>query len=163
FMIERKKLPILSELNENFKLAKKKAEEYGVELMLPAIYPIFADRSCSYVSAEATVIRSDGEVAPCFKYLYDHNSSLNQHERISSAYSFGNVFLESLEEIWNSKEYVKFRDRLNRFNEKIPYCGDCGLSSNNCFYATEDESDCYGNEPFCSECPYSLNITRCLI
>ncbi len=48
-------------------------------------------------------------------------------------------------------------------NKEIPYCGDCSLSSNNCFYAIEDTSDCWGNEPFCSECPYSLNLTKCIL
>ncbi len=163
FMYEKHKFPIMKELENIFSIIKEKASKAGIELILPAIYPQFSERSCPYVKEEATVIRSDGEVAPCFKYLYQHNSNLNYHRRMSSAYSFGNVFKQPLKEIWNSERYVKFRERLNDFNNNVPYCPDCGLSTNNCFYASEDESDCYGNEPFCAECPYSVNITRCLI
>ena len=163
YMNERDKIKEFQELQSIFSLSKNKAEENGIELLLPSTSSNFKKRKCPYVAAEAVVIRSDGEVAPCFKYLYDHNSSLNQHERESSSYSFGNIKTSSLNDIWNSSVYSKFRDKLNQMNESIPFCGNCGLSSNNCFYATEDTSDCWGNEPFCAECPYSLNLTTCLL
>ncbi len=163
YMNEKEKIKEFQDIKNIFSSSKDNANEYGIKLLLPSSSTNFKKRSCPYVSTEAMVIRSDGEVAPCFKYLYNHNSSLNQHERESSSFSFGNINSQTLDSIWKSDRYSKFRDKLSNMNEKIPFCGNCSLSSNNCFYATEDTSDCWGNEPFCAECPYSLNLTRCLI
>jgi len=163
YMNEKDKIKEFQELHSIFSLSKDNATDYGIELLLPSTSSNFKKRRCPYVSTEAVVIRSDGEVAPCFKYLYDHNSSLNQHERESSSFSFGNIKSQSLTTIWNDVMFSKFRDKLNQVNENIPFCGNCSLSSNNCFYAIEDTSDCWGNEPFCAECPYSLNLTTCLL
>jgi len=163
FMEEKKKLPLLKELEEVFMKCINIANDYKLKLKLPEIVPSFKKRECPYISSETTIIRSDGEVVPCFNYLYDHKSFLNQHERYSQAFSYGNIKNASLKDIWNTYSYKKHRAKLKKINEKIPYCGDCALSTNNCFYATEGTSDCWGNEPFCSECPYSLNLTRCLL
>ena len=163
YMNEREKINQLQKLQSVFASCKDIAEKYALELSLPPATSSFKKRSCPYVASEAVVIRSDGEVTPCFKYLYDHNSSLNLHEREASSYSFGNINSQSLTAIWNSDKYSKFRDKLVQINENIPFCGNCSLSSNNCFYATEDTSDCWGNEPFCAECPYSVSLTRCLL
>ena len=163
YMNEREKINKFKELHTVFTSSKDIAVEYGIELLVPPVSPSFKRRRCPYVATEAVVIRSDGEVAPCFKYLYDHNSSLNQHERESSSFSFGNINSQSLSTLWNNAKYSKFRGKLNHMNENLPFCGNCSLSSNNCFYAIEDTSDCWGNEPFCAECPYSLNLTTCLL
>ena len=163
YMNEREKIDKFQELQAVFTQSKDIATDYALELSIPPIISSFRKRSCPYVTSEAVVIRSDGEIAPCFKYLYDHNSSLNKHERESSSFSFGNIQSQSLNSIWNSVKYSKFRDKIVYINENIPFCGNCSLSSNNCFYATEDTSDCWGNEPFCAECPYSMNLTSCLL
>ncbi|MHA1686830.1 MAG: radical SAM protein [Candidatus Heimdallarchaeaceae archaeon] len=163
YMRIKDSLPMLEELEEVFAKAQSIAKQAGVELELPPIFPVYEQRKCPYVEKNAAVIRADGEVAPCFKDMYDHQSFLSYHARPFSAYSFGNVFEQSLKAIWMSPEYVEFRERMNNMNETIPYCGDCPLSSNNCFYAIEDETDCYGNLPFCAECPYSVDLTRCIL
>lgn len=163
YMNEREKIERLQELQNIFSRSKDNAKDLGIELILPSIFSEFKNRRCPYQSIDATVIRADGEVAPCFKYLYDHNSSLNQHERATSSHSFGNIDSQPFASIWNGEKYRRFREKLNEMNKNIPFCGNCSLSSSNCFYAIEDTSDCWGNEPSCSECPYSMNLTRCLL
>jgi len=153
----------LEELGRIFDRCKMIAQQNNVELVLPDIFAVFAERNCPYSTQNAAVVRSDGEVVPCFKYLWDHDSYLNSHSRYSSFYTYGNISEKSFLEIWNGKNYANFRSKKSNINENFPYCGNCSFSSNNCFYATEDTSDCYGNEPFCAECPYSVNLTKCLL
>jgi len=163
YLKEKSKLPVLHELEKIFERVKTIAYNKGIQLFLPDIIPSFNERECPYFASKAVVIRSDGEIVPCFKYLYDHSTYLDSHSRESSYHSFGNINKDSLQNIWNSESFSFFRKRLENMNRNIPFCGNCSFSSNNCFYATEGQTDCWGNEPFCSECPYSLNLTKCLL
>lgn len=163
YVRDMERIKDLYDMEKTFSKYEQVAKETNIELILPTILPDFLERQCPYHHANAAVIRSDGSVVPCFKYLWDHKSYLNDHERINSSYSFGNILQDSFQHIWHSDKYQKFRSKMDKMNKSIPYCGDCGLSSNNCFYAIEDTSDCWGNEPFCSECPYSLNLTKCIM
>ncbi len=163
YLKESPKREKLKELQKIFNRCMLIASRNKVDLILPSIFPVFKERKCPYITQKAAVIRSDGEVVPCFKYLWSHDSHLNSHSRYSSFYSYGNISEKSFLEIWNNKNYTNFREKIEKINENFPYCGNCSFSSNNCFYATEDTSDCWGNEPFCSECPYSVNLTKCLL
>ena len=163
YIKETPKREKLEKLRKIFERCEIIASKHKVDLILPSIFPVFNERSCPYSAQNAVVIRSDGNVVPCFKYLWDHDSYLNSHSRFSSSYSYGNIFDKPFLEIWNDEHYTRFRERKNKINDNFPYCGNCSFSSNNCFYATEDTSDCWGNEPFCSECPYSVNLTKCLL
>ncbi len=161
--LEKEKIKRLYNLEHIFSELETKAKEKGIDLLLPDIVPIYAERECPYSSKETLVIRSDGETAPCFNYLWRHDTYLNSHSRSSSHFSLGSVMEKTIKEIWNDDSHQKSRNKKKKMNENFPYCGDCSLSSNNCFYAIEDTSDCWGNEPFCSECPYSVNLIKCLL
>ncbi len=163
YMNEKSRIASLHNLEEIFKGCKKVAKEYNMDLYLPEIIPTFSERSCPYVSTDTAIIRSDGEVMPCFKYLWYHSYHLSLHKRESSSFSFGNINEKPFMEIWNDKRYQRFRRKMVDMNKNIPFCGNCSFSSSNCFYVIEDTSDCWGNELFCAECPYSLNLTRCLL
>jgi len=163
YEIERDKIKILYKLKNIFSDLKRRSKEKGVTLLLPDIFPVFSERKCPYNTTNTLVIRSDGETAQCFNYLWEHETFLNSHTRKSSNYSLGNVKEKTIKEIWTQETYQETRNKMKKMNENIPYCGDCSFSSNNCFYATEYSSDCWGNEPFCSECPYSVNLIKCLL
>lgn len=163
YEIEREKINQLYKLEEKFSELERKTREKGIDLLLPDIFPDFSKRKCPYNTKNTLVIRSDGETAPCFNYLWDHETFLNSHMRKSSFYSLGNIKEKTIKEIWKNELYQESRNKMKKMNENIPYCGDCSFSSNNCFYATEYPSDCWGNEPFCSECPYSVNLIKCLL
>lgn len=66
----------------------------------------------------SSVIRSDGAVVPC---CYDSSNS----------YVLGNVFQEkSFSKIWNNKEYVNFRKKWFRNQNKIIMCKTCFVDIN---------------------------------
>jgi radical SAM protein with 4Fe4S-binding SPASM domain len=65
--------------------------------------------SCVYLSA---VINSDGMVVPCCWDLY-------------SAYAMGNVYEESLRDIWRNNKYRTFREQIERDRKSIPVCNIC--------------------------------------
>ncbi|MCG3260743.1 MAG: radical SAM protein, partial [Candidatus Heimdallarchaeota archaeon] len=91
YLKEKDKLKALHELEKLFNKFSNIAEERNVELILPAIFPKFSDRRCPFQTANASVIRSDGNVVPCFNYLWDHESYLNNHVRENSSFTFGNI------------------------------------------------------------------------
>jgi len=162
-LLHKEKINWTKKTEEVFNRAKKLASIYGIELDLPNILPDDRERSCPYVSKNATVIRFDGQVAPCLNYLYSHPTFINEHIRMDKSISFGNVIKQSLKEIWNSERYVKFREILEDMRKNTPWCGNCPFSSTGCWYANSNDYDCYGNSPSCSECLYSVNIAKCLI
>ncbi|MCP4625821.1 MAG: hypothetical protein GY850_20250, partial [bacterium] len=151
------------EVEEIFARARDSAARTGIELILPPVFAAHATRACPYRDHNAAVIRADGEVVPCLKYLYPHKSYLSFHERAFSPHSFGNISNGAFADIWNSRPYKDFRHNMDDMNENIAWCGDCKFSSNSCFFVQENTSDCLTNRPFCGECPYSLNLTRCLL
>lgn len=159
----KEKLDWIQKIKKIFSKASKVAEKHGIKLELPNITPKEKARSCPYVDKNATIVRWDGEVVPCFNYMYTHKVYVNNHMKTDYAVTFGNIKERSLIEIWNSKEYRDFRDRLRRMSETVPYCGNCPYSSNYCWYTLTNEVDCYQNSPSCSECLYSTNLVKCLL
>ncbi len=166
-------LPLLIESKERIKLAgdtlryvekaSKIASQYGLRFEEPRLIPDSKDRECPYIEKKATIIRADGAVAPCLEFLYPHPLFVNNHQKMVSAVSFGNVGEKILADIWNSKEYVEFRDRRRRISTTTPWCGDCPYSSLDCWFVKDNSLDCYGNSPSCSECLYSVGISKCQI
>jgi len=116
-----------------------------------------SSRRCGFINDSSAVIRWDGSVSPCYGLMYSHNYQLdNRHKEVSS-YLLGNVGEESLYDIWNKPEYVKFRYRVRNYN--FPSCMDCSTNQD-CDY-TEANEDCWGNSPSCADCLWSQGIVRC--
>ena len=116
-----------------------------------------SSRRCGFINDDAAVIRWDGSVSPCYGLMYSYNYRLDNRPKEVSSYLLGNVGEESLYDIWNKPEYVKFRYRVRNYD--FPSCMDC---SNNpvCDYADVNE-DCWGNSPSCADCLWSQGIVRC--
>jgi MoaA/NifB/PqqE/SkfB family radical SAM enzyme len=56
-----------------------------------------------------------GDVIPCCNILMSNKRTiLRQH-------SFGNIFKQSMQEIWDSERFRKFRDTVDNPNKKVPY------------------------------------------
>jgi len=163
-LIENKDLiRLIRQGEESFKEAREIAREYGINLDLPNIFPNSKDRECPYVEKEAMVIRSDGKVVPCFNFIYTHPIYVNNHYRIDQEVVFGDINHQTISEIWNSERYVEFRRKLRNMQKNVPWCGDCPYSTLGCWFTKNNKMDCYGNEPSCSECLYSVNIAKCII
>ncbi len=159
----KERLAILEEVKRYFKKAEVIAHEYGVEIDLPPLFPDAKRRHCPYVDKKALFIRSDGKVTPCMDFAYSHPMYVNTHLKVIKEVIMGDLRREGLLDIWNSERYRNFRKMREDMPANIPWCGDCPYSTLGCFYTENNDIDCYGNEPNCAECLYSVDIARCNI
>jgi MoaA/NifB/PqqE/SkfB family radical SAM enzyme len=95
------------------KVAEDKAKKFKISLYMPAISPQDV-AVCSENPLDNLYISVDGEVSPCV-YLYPPVSSPFKRIFCGDEYSihhvsFGNIFNEPFESIWNSKKYQEFRN-----------------------------------------------------
>jgi len=118
---------------------------------------IFAEtRSCRFIRDRTTFIRWDGKVSPCMGLLHSYQTYLYGNERKIRSYTLGDISQRTLYEIWNSREYRKFRDKMREFDFSPCYvCGGCTL------FETNDE-DCFGNAfPACGGCLWAQGVIQC--
>jgi len=149
----------LRQTQEVFADTQHLAKELGINLRLP---PLFVDpekRQCPFIAQQALFVTVDGTVAPCYNLAHTHSLYVNRHLRRESAYSLGRLS-QSLPSICAS--HASLFSRLQAMAEKVPWCGDCVYSTQNCYHVGSNESDCYGNQPGCNECLYSTGFVTCL-
>ncbi len=146
-------------INESRVLAK----ELGIKIDIPDVFQPYSKRICPYAEREAMYVRWDGKVAPCMNYAYTHRAYVNGHERIDKEVIFADLNKETVEEAWEKMNYKSFRIKLTNMNKYFPWCGDCPFSSTGCWFVKNNDMDCYGNEPTCNECLYSMGLAKCLI
>ncbi|MCU0244758.1 MAG: radical SAM protein, partial [Acidobacteria bacterium] len=113
-------------------------------------------RRCRFVHDRAAFVRWDGRVAPCMGLLHSHKTYLYGLERQVCAHSFGGVREDDLFDIWSSKAYADFRDKVDTFDfSPCHVCGGCSLLETN-------EEDCYGSEfPACGGCLWAQGVIQC--
>ncbi len=113
-------------------------------------------RRCRFVRDRATFVRWDGRVSPCMGLLHSHKTFLYGLERRVRAHDFGDIRTAGLAEIWNSRDYAAFRDKVEAFDfSPCHVCGGCSLLEKN-------EEDCYGNAfPACGGCLWAQGIIQC--
>ena len=95
------------------KEAEDRAKKFKISLYMPAISPQDV-AVCSENPLDNLYISVDGEVSPCV-YLYPPVSPPFTRiycgtEHPTSHVSFGNIFNEPFEQIWEGKEYQEFRN-----------------------------------------------------
>jgi MoaA/NifB/PqqE/SkfB family radical SAM enzyme len=113
-------------------------------------------RRCRFVHDRTAFIRWDGQVSPCMGLLHSHKTYLYGLERHVRSHDFGDVRTGDLFDIWNSKAYIEFRDKVRAFDySPCHVCGGCSLLEKN-------EEDCYGNDfPACGGCLWAQGIIQC--
>jgi MoaA/NifB/PqqE/SkfB family radical SAM enzyme len=113
-------------------------------------------RRCRFVHDRTAFVRWDGRVAPCMGLLHSHKTYLYGLERQVRSHAFGDMRTEDLYDIWNSKAYADFRDKVKAFDfSPCHVCGGCSLLEKN-------EEDCYGNAfPACGGCLWAQGIIQC--
>lgn len=113
-------------------------------------------RRCRFVHDRTAFVRWDGKVGPCMGLLHSHKTYLYGLERRVRSHVFGDVGEGDLFDIWNSKAYADFRDRVKAFDfSPCHVCGGCSLLEKN-------EEDCYGNGfPACGGCLWAQGIIQC--
>ena len=109
---------------EILRQAREKASGLGLGFQMPALSAVEVG-VCGENPLKYLYISADGEVSPCV-FLYPPVSSPHRvffcgRETMARKVSFGNIFRESFENIWNSKSYSDFRncwaDRLHKFDD----------------------------------------------
>jgi MoaA/NifB/PqqE/SkfB family radical SAM enzyme len=113
-------------------------------------------RRCRFVHERSTFVRWDGEVSPCMGLLHSHKTYLYGLERRVRSHDFGDVRTGDLYDVWNSKAYKDFREKVKAFDySPCHVCGGCSLLEKN-------EEDCYGNAfPACGGCLWAQGIIQC--
>ena len=111
---------------------------------------------CPFIQDGSMAIGWDESLSPCLPLLHNHVTYLNGWERSLKRYAVGNVGERDLKDLWNSPEYVAFRDRVQRFDFSFcVFCGGCDMLDSN-------EEDCFGNIfPTCGGCLWAQGIIQC--
>jgi MoaA/NifB/PqqE/SkfB family radical SAM enzyme len=113
-------------------------------------------RQCRFIRDRCTFVRWDGKVSPCMGLLHSHTTFLYGLPRAIESYILGDVSSGNLGEIWNSREYRKFRGKVRAFD--FSPCHICG----GCSYIEKNREDCYGNTfPACGGCLWAQGIIQC--
>lgn len=126
-------------------------------LLLPYM-SLRTERHCSFVESNATVIRHDGKVSPCLRFLHSGVEHILERPQEIPAYSFGSINERELSLIWNSRDYLWFRYSVS--HSQYPSCIDCSFN-HGCAYVASASTDCWGNVPSCGNCLWSRNIVVC--
>jgi MoaA/NifB/PqqE/SkfB family radical SAM enzyme len=111
---------------------------------------------CPFIDKGSTSIRWDGAVSACLALLHTHTFYVGDARRTSHEHTFGTLGDTSLEEIWNSTDYVDFRRQLEDFS--FSPCTTCRA----CERIEENLSDCTGHDhPACGGCLWAQGFVRC--
>ena len=114
------------------------------------------ENSCKFITEGQCFIRWDGEVMPCMGLLHSAHTCLFGTVRTVMSHSFGSIYEKSFSEIWNSKAYCHFRDRVAAYNFAPCYfCGGCLRREGNA-------DDCISSDgPVCGACLWGQGVARC--
>lgn len=111
---------------------------------------------CRFVEEGSAVVAWDGEVSPCVALMHSYKCYVMMREKKIRRYTLGNIAHEEMTNIWESDEYVKFRDIVKCFD--FSPCTECG----GCDFSETNEEDCYGNVfPVCGDCLWAKGVIQC--
>ncbi|MCL4464034.1 MAG: radical SAM protein [Firmicutes bacterium] len=138
--------------------ARLTAMNSGLSAQFPREKPK-TERKCSFVEKMSVVIRWDGAVAPCYRYLHGCMEHFFGRSKEVPAFMFGSLKDSGLEEIWTRQEYQQFRYRVA--NNLYPSCADCELVEGCDLTVHRAEGDCDGGMPSCGDCLWSRGMVLC--
>lgn len=128
-----------------------------LHLVLP-YFEIKTERFCNFIEQNAIVLRWDGEIAPCYRFLHAGREIVLEKSKEIMPCSFGNIKNQNLLEIWNEREYTWFRFKVR--NSLYPSCIDCKFRDG-CSYLETTEIDCWGNRFSCADCLWFRGVIIC--
>jgi len=137
----------------------KSCEDRGFLLKLPE-FSLRTERHCDFIEKKTTIVRWDGAVAPCYRFLHTYPEVVFGRTKRVTAATFGNLAHQSLREIWTSRSYLWFRYLVR--HAQFPSCTDCPLVDA-CAYVKGTEMDCWSNMPSCGDCLWARKIVLCPI
>ena len=145
------------EMRKLFNQIRNYSFKRGLRVMLPE-FELKTERRCAFVDQDATYITSNGQVVPCYRLSHDSQEYVFGRPKTIQQYSFGDLNHQSLQQIWGSREYKSFRDRV--YNNHFPSCTDCELVDG-CELVKSTSFDCYGVSPSCADCLWARNFVFC--
>jgi tungsten cofactor oxidoreducase radical SAM maturase len=117
-----------------------------------------AEQRCRFVGDRATVVGWDGAVIPCYALAHNYSYlTIDGRRKQVARYVLGELTQQSLQEIWTSEDYCRFRNEVRDFH--FPSCPDCDLRAS-CDLRERNEG-CWGWNPSCADCLWAQDIVRC--
>lgn len=156
-MVETLYHPMLPETEQVFQEALFVGLSKGVEVVLPKS-ELKTDRYCKFVETQSAVVRWDGQVSPCYRFLHSYPEYVFGRHKQIEAYSFGSLSERSLLDIWTSKEFMRFR--YNVLHGEYASCPDCKWVDG-CDIVNRADMDCLGHVPACGDCLWGRGMTVC--
>lgn len=138
--------------------ARSAAMTNGLAVLFPREKPL-TERKCSFVENMSAVVRWDGAVAPCYRHLHGCTEIYYRRSKEVPAFSFGNLHVSGLREIWTQPDYQQFRYRVA--NSLYPSCADCPLAEGCDLTVRQAVGDCDGGQPSCGDCLWSRGMVIC--
>lgn len=152
---------LLKRVQEVLARSSERAERLGLRLQLPELVAR-EPRRCPFVDEPSLFVAHDGALSPCYYLWHSYSTWIGGEELAVPQTVFGNVPDDNLLEVWNSPDFLRFRDEARR--EEYARCGDCGVTP--CDYlsgfAAPQVWDCYGAFVKCGSCPWSGGGFACL-
>ena len=150
--------PIMfAETEKTFQTAFMMGLAKGVEVVLPKS-ELKTDRYCKFVETQSAVVRWDGQVSSCYRFLHSYPEYVFGRHKLIDAHSFGSLREKSLLEIWTSQEFMRYR--YNVLHGQYASCPDCQWIDG-CDMVLRADMDCFGNAPSCGDCLWGRGMTVC--
>ena len=146
-------------VEKSFTRAEKIANITDIELILPGISPC-GTKKCTFLESGSVFISASGDVHPCHFLWHKYQCYVSGWKKYVNPVSFGNLREKNLLEIWNSEDFIKFRNSASQYD--YPLCSNCGFSPCDYIYSETFEQDCYINTIPCCDCQWCLGIFQCL-
>jgi len=142
-----------------FDRTMEKAENYGIELILPGIRPKTV-RKCRFIEDNSYFVSWNGNVSPCYFLWHKYNVMRRGYLKHVTPVFFGNILKSSPESIWRSDAFKTFRTKVKQYD--YPNCH--AWCETNCDYVLDEPfyQDCYINDIPCCDCHWNLGLLNCL-
>ncbi len=137
----------------------KWAAQYGIDLILPEIRPK-TQRHCPFVEDETMFVTWEGKVSPCYFLWHKYQVMRIGYTKSVTPVFFGNVLEQNPLDIWNSHEFIDFRNKVKAYD--YPNCHAwCEIR---CDYVLDEPfyQDCFINNIPCCDCHWNLGFLNCL-
>lgn len=144
-----------------FDRAKQTADKHNIDLFLPPLQSL-TQRECRFIIENTTFIDANGDVMPCHFLWHTYSCRMLNEDLSIRKRIFGNISNQSLEQIWQSRPYIRFRQEAGQY--EYSSCWTCPQGP--CPSLVNDESgygnDCYGSSVPCGHCQWNLGGIHCL-
>lgn len=146
-----------TELEKIFQAALIAGLAKGVEVVLPKS-ELVTDRYCKFMETQSAVVRWDGQVASCYRFLHSYPEYVFGRYKQIESYGFGSLKEQSLLEIWTKPKFMSYR--YNVLHGEYASCPDCKWVDG-CDMVLRADIDCLGHAPSCGDCLWGRGITVC--